>query len=180
MNWAPKNKAFLYIVMLIIVILLGYRLYQGRQVPVSSEGQAPSAEAVQTLLTREMGVRQRHDQLRETVKVWDGHFLQGEPREAGLALLKHVEGWARETGLTYDSTQMQSGAGEKSGSRVGLVIQGSADYPTILRFLQRVETASIAVSIAAIRLKTDASENGLRYELRLEAPLLQSGGGTQK
>lgn len=176
-KWVPENKTFLYIVVGLIIVLAGYKLYQLRPVAVEGTRQIPSVETVRNLLSREMGIRKRHEQLRQTIREWDACFLRGTPKEASLALLKSTEVWARETDLNYESTQMLVGTGDKEQHRVGLTIQGTADYRTVQRFLQRVESAPIAVSIVAIRLKSDDAEKKLRYELKLEAPLLESKGG---
>lgn len=168
MKTAPENKTFLFVVLGLTALLLGYRFLPLLFSNGSRKEASVSFTEVQNIVGKELSIRQRHIQLRKALRCWDGRFLSGTKREAELALMKRAEIWAGSCGLAYESMQIIT---NRSKDDIQLAIRGNAPYLTIRKFLSCVEQAQFAVVISSIRLKKEDAGEFLRYELTLTAPL---------
>lgn len=172
MKTAPENKNFLYVVIGLAILLLGYHFMPTLISSPSQEKQGVSFEEVKNVVGKELSIRQRHVQLKKALYCWNGRFLSGTKREAELVLMKKVEAWAGSCGLVYESTQIIA---DRSNDNVQLEVKGNAPYLTIRKFLSEVEQARFAVSVSAIRLRKEDTGEILHYELTLTTPVLIGG-----
>ncbi|HEX2952400.1 MAG TPA: hypothetical protein VHR47_00265 [Bacillota bacterium] len=168
MKTAPENKTFLYVIIGLIFLLLGYRFLPALFFNPSQESDEVPFEEVKSVVGKELSIRQRHMQIKRALGCWNGHFLIGTKREVELVIMKKVEFWTGTCGFIYDSTQI---ATADSKDDVKLELRGSAPYPTIRKFLRCVEQAPFAITVSSIHLKQEEGGERLHYELTLTAPV---------
>jgi hypothetical protein len=179
-KFVPQNKLFLSIALCLIIVLSVVKFVPWTKITAASNTQVNFRDVV-SVVTRELGIRSRHQELQKNFTQWRNVFFQGQRRALSLKLAGMVERWADETQLTVESTRLLLDLPDESGlPRVGIELNGRSGFSQIMRFIRKVENEEYFIQPIQLRLEQSGDKNNQRYHIRIVAPYIPNNGGAAK
>ena len=176
----PQNKLFLSVTLCLVIILSIIRFVPWTKIATASKSEINFGEVI-SVVTRELGIRGRHQELQKNFIQWENGFLKGQRRALCLKLAGMVEQWADDSQLTVESTRLLSDLPDGSGlPRIGVELNGRSEFSQIMRFIRKIENEECFVEPIQLRIEQSGDKNNQRYHIRIVAPFIPSNGGISK